>query len=86
MADSELALFYRKIFASYPFPVFVAEYLSRMMTDNVRYYSIHYDHTIIAAAVIEANLVEKYGEMTDFATLPYSRGKELAVCLLSHTD
>lgn len=82
----ELSLIYRKIFATYPFPVFDAAYLSSMMVENVNYYCIRENNRIIAAAAAELNIDESYAEMTDFATLHDRRGKGLAVCLLKHMD
>lgn len=86
-ADAEeLAFFYRKLFVSYPFPVFDAVYLNEIMGENVNYYCIRADNKIVAIAATESNSAEKYAEMTDFATVPGWRGKGLAACLLRHMD
>jgi len=82
----ELSRLYRNIFASYPFPVFDAAYLIKMMGENVNYFCIREDNRIVAAAATELNIDERYAEMTDFATLPDQRGKGLAACLLNHMD
>ncbi len=86
-ADAEeLAFFYRKLFESYPFPVFDADHLGKIMRENVNYYCIRKDNKIVATAATESNSAEKYAEMTDFATVPDWRGKGLAACLLRHMD
>jgi putative beta-lysine N-acetyltransferase len=86
-ADAEeLAFFYRKLFVSYPFPVFDAAYLNKIMRENVNYYCIREDNKIVATAATESNSEEKYAEMTDFATVPDWRGKGLAACLLRYMD
>lgn len=86
-ADAEeLALFYRKLFVSYPFPIFDATYLNKIMRENVNYYCIREDNKIVATAATESNSQEKYAEMTDFATVPNWRKKGLAACLLRHMD
>ena len=86
-ADTEeLACFYRQLFESYPFPVFDAAYLNKIMREEVNYYCIREDNKIVATAATESNSEEKYVEMTDFATDPDWRTKGLAACLLRHMD
>lgn len=82
----ELAFFYRDLFASYPFPVFDAVYLKKVMSENVHYYCIREDNKVVATAATESNSAEKYAEMTDFATVPDWRAKGLATYLLNHMD
>lgn len=80
----ELSLLYRQVFPSYPFPISDPSYLSRMMTENVTYYGIRAEDSIIAAAAIETDHHAQSAEMTDFATLPEWRGKGIAESLLRH--
>jgi putative beta-lysine N-acetyltransferase len=78
----ELAKLYRKVFTTYPFPIFEEEYLKKTMTENVSYFCIRKDDTIVAASSAETDRDLKNVEMTDFATYPDHRGKQLSACLL----
>jgi putative beta-lysine N-acetyltransferase len=78
----ELAKLYRTVFATYPFPIFEEGYLKKTMTENIRYFCIRKDETIIAASSAEMDSGMKNVEMTDFATHPDHRGKQLSTCLL----
>lgn len=82
----ELALFYRKTFASYPFPIFEAAYLEKMMREHVVYYCIRNSDEIIAAAAAESSREYNYAEVTDFATAPDWRKQGLATSLLSRME
>jgi putative beta-lysine N-acetyltransferase len=78
----ELAKLYRKVFTTYPFPIFEEGYLKKTMTENIRYFCIRKDDTIIAASSAEMDRGLKNVEMTDFATHPDHRGKQLSAYLL----
>ena len=82
----ELSRIYRRVFASYPFPVHRPVYLKRVMKEGGRYFAIHIEGRIAAAAAAEIALREQYAEMTDFATLPKHRGRGLAGSLLRHME
>ncbi|HEY3272500.1 MAG TPA: putative beta-lysine N-acetyltransferase [Methanocella sp.] len=78
----ELAQLYRKVFATYPFPIFDEGYLKKTMKENIRYFAIRKDDKIIAASSAETDCGLKNVEMTDFATHPDHRGKHLSTYLL----
>lgn len=78
----DMAAVYRKVFASYPFPIHDPEYLIRMMGSHIQYFGVFMDNRLIALASCEMDLDALAVEMTDFATLPECRGKGLAVKLL----
>lgn len=78
----EMSRIYRKVFASYPFPIHDPEYLVKTMSSHVMYFGVVMDSKLIALASCEMDLNASAVEMTDFATLPESRGKGLAVKLL----
>lgn len=80
--SSELAQLYRKVFESYPFPIFEPAYLEKTMEDHIAYYGIRIGGKLVAAASAEMNEQMKNVEMTDFATLNSQRGKGLALELL----
>lgn len=79
-----LAALYRRVFASYPFPIFDPEYLIETMASHVVYFLATDDKgDIVAAASAEMDKDAANAEMTDFATAPECRGKGIAVHLLA---
>lgn len=82
----ELAIFYRDVFASYPFPIFEPTYLEKMMHEDVVYYCIRNRGKIVAAAATESTPGGRYAEMTDFATASDWRKQGLAATLLRRME
>lgn len=78
----EMAQVYKEVFASYPFPIHDPAYLRETMDDNVAYFGVWEDDKLIALSSAEMDREGQNAEMTDFATLPQSRGKGLAHHLL----
>lgn len=81
-----LAHLYRRVFATYPFPVFDPDYLRYTMDHDVCYLTAWQAQELVAAAAAEINCTEKNAEMTDFATAPAWRGHGLAHLLLHHLE
>ncbi len=82
--DSDaLARLYRKVYTTYPFPVFAPDYLRQTMDNDVCYLAAWHNEQPVAAASAEINRPEENAELTDFATLPSWRGHGLASLLLS---
>lgn len=73
-------------FASYPFPVFDADYLGKMMALNTAYYCVRKNQRIVAVAAAEIERTARYAEITDFATVPDCRGQGLAASILHHME
>lgn len=82
----ELAVFYRYIFNSYPFPLSRPSFLLKSMQEKSWYYCIRENSKIVAAAAAEIAKDDQYAEMTDFATSPTAGGKGLATKLLRHME
>ncbi len=82
----DLAKLYKKVFATYPFPIFEPDYLKRTMTENIRYFCVRKEDEIVAAASVEMNPDIKNVEMTDFATDPDHQGKKLSSYLLTKME
>ncbi len=81
--DAEaMAILYKKVFPSYPFPIFDPNYLIETMRDNIIYYGIWENDKLVSLASAEMDLKSKNSEMTDFATLPEYRGHGFALTLL----
>lgn len=77
-----MAEIYRKVFASYPFPVHDSDYILETMRNNVDYFCAETKGKIVALASSEKDIKASNVEMTDFATLPRWRGNRLAIHLL----
>ncbi len=85
--DSEqMAQIYSKVFESYPFPIDNPDYLADMMSNNVDYYAVCHEGSIISIASSEMDLEGKNTEMTDFATLPEYRGSNMSAYILSKME
>lgn len=78
----DLAALYRKVFDSYPFPIFDSKYLIETMQSHIDYFGAFQGDRLIAASSAEKDKTAYSVEMTDFATLPDSRGHGLAASLL----
>lgn len=73
---------YKKVFATYPFPIHDAGYLAGIMEKYVVFFGIWKGDTLVALASSEMDTDHKNAEMTDFATLPEYRGYGFALYLL----
>lgn len=82
--DAEaLAELYRRVFASYPFPIHDPAYLIDTLKSHVCYCIAETENGDIAAAASgEMDRENRNAEMTDFATHPDHLGRGLAVHLL----
>jgi len=80
----ELVELYSHVFASYPFPIDDPAFLRRSMAEGTVFVGVR-DETsrLIAAASAELSDKTLTCELTDFATLPESRGTGLASALLA---
>ena len=75
-----MAGLYRRVFKSYPFPIFDPAYLRSAMEDNFRYFGVVRADVLVALAATEAD--DGGVEMTDFATDSSSRRANLGGHLL----
>jgi len=78
----EMAELYKKVFASYPFPIFDAAYLKSTMLNDVIYFGGFKNNKLAACASCETCPESENSEMTDFAVLDEHRGHHLASLLL----
>jgi putative beta-lysine N-acetyltransferase len=78
----ELANIYKQVFKTYPFPVHNPEYLKQTMDDNIIYFGIRENGSLVSVSSAETDPDNKNAEMTDFATLPKYRGNKYALMLL----
>ncbi|OQA02346.1 MAG: N-acetyltransferase YodP [Planctomycetes bacterium ADurb.Bin401] len=83
---SAMAILYRHVFKSYPFPIDDPEYIRRTMKTYVDYFGIWQADKLAALSSAEIDAGLGNAEMTDFATSPESRGKSLALILLKHME
>ncbi|MFZ3384574.1 MAG: putative beta-lysine N-acetyltransferase [Candidatus Methanoperedens sp.] len=82
----QMAELYRKVFDTYPFPIFDPQYICKTMDENFIYSSIWKNDTIVALSSCEMDVKAQNVEMTDFATLPEHRGEGLASYLLYNME
>lgn len=83
---AEMVAIYKKIFASYPFPIYDENYLIKTMHDSIDYYCAEKNGKIIALGTAELDFDSLSAEMTDFATLPESRGLNIALQILAEME
>lgn len=78
-----MSALYRRVFASYPFPVFDPGYLAGVMAGDVAYFGVRRQERLVAVAAAEIDRRHRAAEVTDFAVVPGWRGRELAGRLLA---
>lgn len=78
----QMAELYKKVFASYPFPIHDPDYLRQTMAENLLYAGVWRKEKLLALASAEMDSGGGNAEMTDFATDPEARGQGLANTLL----
>jgi putative beta-lysine N-acetyltransferase len=83
---AEMSAVYRRVFASYPFPIDSPTHLQQMMKAGAHFYCIRINEQVAAVAAADIDRESNNAEMTDFATLPQWRGMGLAGRLLNHMD
>ncbi len=79
---SEIIEVYKKVFKTYPFPIFNEEFIVDSLKTHVRIFAVIQDNNIAALSSCEIDHDSNNVEMTDFATLPQYRGNGLAQILL----
>ncbi|MEQ8424452.1 MAG: putative beta-lysine N-acetyltransferase, partial [Cyclobacteriaceae bacterium] len=82
----QLVSLYEKTFKVYPFPIFDKEYIKDTMDQNIDYFGAFENDKLIAASSAEKDVENKNAEMTDFATLPRHRVKNLSYFLLKEME
>ncbi|MCY8273595.1 putative beta-lysine N-acetyltransferase [Bacillus inaquosorum] len=78
----QLSMLYKKVFRTYPTPVFDPAYIEKTMNENTMYY-VMFDHDrLISAASADSNPGLGHAEITDCAVLPEYRGRSLTSLLI----
>ncbi|MCY7787162.1 putative beta-lysine N-acetyltransferase [Bacillus inaquosorum] len=78
----QLSMLYKKVFRTYPTPVFDPAYIEKTMNENTMYY-VMFDHDrLISAASADSNPGLGHAEITDCAVLPEYRGRSLTSILI----
>lgn len=86
-SDAEaMAACYDQVFDSYPFPITDPRYIRETMAANMAYFGIWDEGRLIALSSAEMDREGQNAEMTDFVTLPDSRGSGLASSLLDQME
>lgn len=82
----QLSMLYKKVFRTYPTPVFDPAYIEKTMNENTMYY-VMFDHDrLISAASADMNPELGHAEMTDCAVLPEYRGHSLTSFLIEELE
>lgn len=81
-----IASVYRRVFATYPFPIFDPGYIRETMQSHIDYFCVYQGDELVAVSSAEKDMKGLNAEMTDFATLPAHRGKRLARFLLARME
>lgn len=81
-----MAEIYKKVFLSYPFPIYDPLYLEKTMESHVDYFAITVAGNIVSISSAEKDMDNKNAELTDFATLPEWRGNGFAQHLLAQME
>jgi len=83
----EISGIYKKIFATYPFPIHQPQYILETMKEGtVKYFGVKKGNKLIGLSSSEIDHPNKNAEMTDFAVLPEYRGYQLAFSLLKRME
>src|SRR5690554_1294676 len=77
---------YKKVFTTYPFPIFNGDYILETMNDNIIYFGVFKKNELIAISSCEINYQKSYVEMTDFAVLEKYRGRKIPLYLLKQME
>jgi putative beta-lysine N-acetyltransferase len=78
-----MAVIYKEVFPTYPFPINDPAYLRETMETHVVYFGVTRGEDLVALASAEMDQAASNVEMTDFATLPRFRGNGYALHLLT---
>ena len=82
----KLAELYSRVFAIYPTPMNVPEYVKRMIEAGTIFYIVESNKQIVSAASADINQLFHHAELTDCATLPEHRKYGLMKKLLIHLE
>lgn len=78
----EMAEIYKKVFPTYPFPIYDPAYLAKASAEDVVFFGVEHNEKLLALSSAEIDRESLNAEMTDFATLQEWRGKGLGAHLL----
>ncbi|MDD2559969.1 MAG: putative beta-lysine N-acetyltransferase [Bacteroidales bacterium] len=83
----QMTKLFKKVFVSYPFPIFDAEFLVKSMReDDTRYFGVFNSGELVAVSSAEYSSSYQHAEMTDFAVSTEHRGRKLALRLLDFME
>lgn len=84
---NEMTKLFKKVFDSYPFPIFDPEFLVKsMLEDDTRYFGAFHSGELVAVSSAEYSAAYQHAEMTDFAVNKEHRGRKLALRLLNFME
>jgi len=81
-----MAELYKRVFATYPFPILDPDYIAQTMRSHIFYYGLENADGLVALASMETDPDNSAVEMADFATEPAARGTGAAGFLLGRME
>ena len=81
-----MSALYRRVFATYPFPIFDPGYIVETMRSHIYYFGLEGPQGLRALASMETDPASGAVEMSDFATEPAIRGGGAATFLLGRME
>lgn len=83
----EITGVFRKVFKTYPFPIYNPKYIEQtMLSHNMNYFGVRDGGKLIGVSTSEVDIGNSNTEMTDFAVLPEYRGQNLAFHMLAKME
>lgn len=82
----DLINLYRKVFESYPSPIFDPKYILETMHTNSDYLGIYKDGKLIATAASEKDPTDGHAEISAVAVLDEYRGKNFSIFLINELE
>ncbi|SFH36023.1 putative beta-lysine N-acetyltransferase [Desulfotomaculum arcticum] len=83
---NEMAMVFKKVFATYPSPVDQPDYLAAVLGKSTLFRAVKYNGAIVSIAAAEVDRDNSSAELTNCATLPEMRGMGLMSKLLQELE
>ncbi|MEW5820064.1 MAG: putative beta-lysine N-acetyltransferase [Cyanobacteriota bacterium] len=83
---SKIIALNKKVFKSYPYPIFNYDYVLNSMLNNFDYYGIWNKENLLAISGVETHLSDLNAKLSGFATLPEYRGNNFSLYLIEKME
>lgn len=79
----ELSRLHKKVFSTYPYPIFDTDYLRECLDGPYEFFGLYRDQRLTEAAIVDFNPEAKYAEIIDFAIPGECKGQNLSYHLIA---